>query len=43
MLEDEVFDMGCYSRAAVNLDVGALTETGRTTFEILRILVGCRS
>ena len=40
---DKAFTVGHYLHAAINLDVGALAETGRATFELLRSLAGHRS
>ena len=40
MAEDEAFAPGYSSRAAVDLDVGALAETGRTLFKFLMSLAG---
>ena len=38
MEEDEAFATGRSSRAAVNLDVGALAETGHGLFDLLQSL-----
>ena len=43
VVEDKAFTAGRSSCAAVNLDVGALVETGRATFELLMSLAGRRS
>ena len=43
VVEDKAFTAGHSSCAAVNLDVGALVETGRATFELLMSLAGRRS
>ena len=38
VVEDKDFVAGRYSRAAVDMDIYVLLETGRTTFELLRSL-----
>ena len=42
MVDDEDFAAGCYLRTSINLEVGALAETGRTPFQLLRSLSGRR-
>ena len=42
MVDDVDFAAGCYLHTSVNLEVGALAETGRTPFKLLQSLAGRR-
>ena len=42
VVDDKAFAAGCSLHASVNLYVGALAETGRTPFNLLRRLEGRR-
>ena len=41
-VEEEALTTSCSTCYALNLDSGALSETGRSTYDILRILIGKR-